>query len=251
MGLKYETERETIKREKAQTAVEREMFVAETGPVMEEVKNLFEICSLPDEQKFAEAITDYVWKLRQSIPILKERMELSKTRQELAIKERMSAPDPEQVAQQLHQSSVTTAEAHLASWKQDPQTKPLTETDWAWVQGRVKSDPAYFLQRAGKQLTADEQAQGITPGEVYFNRAKLEDLVGIRLEHRREIAKAVVAQKQAVSLAKQNAVRQAAGSVPPPPASGGADAAPAKAEEGADRKYKNLDELKKDLGVGW
>lgn len=251
MGLKYETEREAIKREKAQTAVEREIFTAETGPVMEEVKNLFDICSLPDEQQFAEAITAYVWKLRESIPILKERMELSKKRQELTIKERMSAPDPEEVAQHLHQTSVTTAEAHLASWKQDPQTKPLTETDWQWVQGRVKADPAYFLQRAGRQVTSEEAQAGVSPGEVYFNQAKLSDLVNIRLEHRRDLARAVEAQKQAVSLAKENAVRQAAGSVPPPPASGGADAAPAKAEESGNKKYGSLDELKKDLGVSW
>lgn len=251
MGLKYETERETIKREKAQTAVEREMFTAETGPVMEEVKRLFDICALQDENQFAEAFTAYAWELRHSLPMLKERMELSKKRQELEIRERMSAPDPEQVAAQMTSTAVETAKGHLTQWKQDPQTKSLTDTDWTWIQARVDKDPRYFLQRAGQRLTPQEHEAGVSPGEVYFNHDKLVDLVNLRLEHRKDLVSAVEAQKRAVALAKENAARQAAGSVPPPPASGGADAAPVAEKGDSTKKAKSLDELKRELGVGW
>ncbi len=250
MGLKYETERETIKRDKAQTAIEREMFAAETGPVMEEVKRLFEICGLQDENQFAEAFTAYAWELRNSLPMLKERMELSKQKQELEIQRRMSAPDPEQVVAGLANGAVETAKSHLTDWKTDPQTKGLVDSDWTWIQARVEKDPTYFLQRAGQRLTEAELEAGVQPGEVYFNQEKLVDLVNLRLEHRKDLANAIAAQKQAVAIAKENAVRKQAGSVPPPPASGGADAAPVP-EVAAAKKFGSMDELKKDLGVGW
>lgn len=251
MGLKYETERETVKQEKARLAVERDMFAAETGPVMEEVKRLFEIAALSDEEEFAKQFSAYAWQLRTELPLLRERMELSKRRQELEIRERMSAPDPEQAAQQLATSAFETAQGHLAQWKSDPQTKAMTEEDWRWVTGRVEKDPAHFLAKAGQRLTSEEQENGVQPGEVYFRQDRLVDLVNIRLEHRTALAQAVEAQKKAVALAKENATRQASGSVPPPPASGGADSAPAATESGAPQSYKSMDELKKALGVAW
>lgn len=251
MGLKYETERGQIKQEKAQLSVEREMFTAETGPVMEEVKNLFAICAIQDPNEFAEKFSAYAWELRTSLPLLRERMELSKSRQELEVQRRMAAPDPETVAQQHSSLAFDTAKNHLADWKRDPQTKAMTDEDWRWIEARIQRDPLYFLHRAGERLTAEESEAGVQPGEVYFAVPKLLDVVNTRLEHRRDLVSALEAQKKAVSLAKENAIRQSRTTVPPPPASGGADAAPAAIEENGNKKFGSMAELKKALGVAF
>ena len=249
MGLKYETERDQIKRDKAQTAIEREMFTAETGPVMEAVKELFAIAGLQDEEQFATEFTKYAWELRNSLPILRERMELSRQRQELAVRERVNAPDPETVAQQLFQGAVETVRGHIGQWQHDPTAKALHQEDWQWVEGRVQRDPAYFLQRAGQRLTQEEQQAGVSPGEVYFNQQKLVDLVNDRLEWRTELEHRDQEARRAVEVAKQNAVRQA-GSVPPPPPAGGADVSTSERDD-SPKKYSSMAELKKDLGVSW
>lgn len=250
-GLRFDTERETFKQERARLAVEREMFTAETGPVMEEVKRLFEIAALPDEEEFAKQFSAYAWQLRTELPLLRERMELSKKRQELAIRERLSQPDPEVQVQQLATSTIETAENHLTRWKSDPQTKAMTEDDWQWVRGKVTKDPANFLSRAGERLTPEEQQAGIQPGEVYFREDRLVELVNDRMEQRRAITEAIEAQKKAVALAKENATRRAAPTVPPPPTSGGADTAPVSVENGGPEQFKNLEELKRALNVAW
>lgn len=250
MGLKFEAERDSIKRTKAETAYLREMFEAETGPVMEEVKRLFAIAGLADDDQFAQEFSKYAWELRNSLPMLKERMDLSKKRQELEIRERMSAPDPEVQTQQYAQTSIETAQQHFQNWQQDPAFKQLTKDDLAWIGARVQKDPLYFLHRVGQRPTPEEAESGVQPGEIYFAYDKLHDLAQIRLEYRKDLANAMTAKEQAVNLAKQNAVRQAAGSVPPPPTSGGADAAPASKEDGP-KQYGSLAELRKDLGVGW
>jgi len=250
MGLKYETERETVKQEKARLAVEREMFTAETGPVMEEVKRLFEIAGLPDEEQFATAFTQYAWELRNSLPLLRERMELSKQRQEIAIQKRMNAPDPEVQAEQLATSTFTTAQQHLSTWRTDPQLKSFKDEDLGWVMNRVQRDPASFLKRAGERLTPTEAEAGVSPGEVYFNQTKLLELVNDRLEWRTELERRDAEARKAVAEAKKNALRQANGVVNPPPVSGGADGPPSPESTGP-KQYTSLDDLKRDLGVAW
>jgi hypothetical protein len=249
MGLKYETERDQIKRDKAQTAIEREMFSAETGPVMEAVKELFDIVGQKDEEVFADQLTKYAWELRGELPLLRERMELNRQRQQFEIERRMSAPDPEAVAQQLFQGAVETVRGHIGQWQHDPQVQSLHQDDWQWVEGRVQRDPAFFLQRAGQRLSPEEQHAGVNPGEVYFNQQKLVDLVNDRLEWRVELERRDKEARQAVEVAKQNAVRQA-GAVPPPPPAGGADLSTSQRDD-SPKKYQTLDELKKDLGVSW
>jgi hypothetical protein len=248
-GLKYDATEHTLKEEKSRLAIQQEMFAAETGPVMEEVKRLFEIAGLPDENQFAEAFTKYAWELRQSLPLLRERMDLSKQRQEIEIQRRMSAPDPEVQAAQLAEGAVTTAQQHLSQWRSNPQVKSMTDDDWGWINNRVARDPAAFLARAGERLTPEEEQAGVRPGEVYFSTDKLLGLVNDRFEWRSELVHRDTEARKAIEQAKSNAVKLANGTVPPPP-TGAADSAQRK-DEDEPKVFTSLDDLKKDLGVFW
>lgn len=244
MGLKLESERSTIQREKAHLNVEREMFQAETGPVMEEVKNLFSLTADPVDESFAEKWLRYGLELRASMPILKERMELSKKRQELEIERRASLPDPEQQAAMLARNATEAATGHLQDFQRHPQFKPLTKGDWEGIQTRVNQNPNVFLRQAGQRLTPDEQAAGVEPGEVYFNYDRLMELVEDRLSTRTELQKEAERANQAIKIATENAARSQRETVPPPPAPTPTVSAPAQPPKGS-TTYKSREEWEK------
>lgn len=236
MGLKLEHEREAMRQEKAQVQSERELFQAEVGPVMEEVKRLFDLARIQDDEQFVTALVQYGAKLRQDLPLLEERMKFSKERAQWDIQRRQNQPDPEVFQQQLVQGAQQTAQQHIASMKAMPVAKEMTDEDWTWVQQRFQQDPMSFMGRAGERLTPEEEAAGVRPGEFYFLEDRFRDLAQLRLETRRELVRTAEAHRkaieQATKTAKDNATRLAGETAPPPPAPAPAGTAPSKGKGG-------------------
>jgi hypothetical protein len=248
MGLKLENERGTLQREKAELSVRREMFQAETGPVMEEVKNLFALTADPNDEAFAEKWLQYGLELRAQMPLLKERMELAKQRQEFEIQKRANLPDPETRAQQLNQNATEAATGHLQAFQRHPEFKALIQADWDAVETRVKRDPTAFLRRAGQRLTPEEQQAGVEPGEVYFDIDRLVGVVEERLSVRNEVLLAEQRAKQEIKIATENASRMQREVIPPPPApqpTGSTVTQPAKGAQ----TFKNKEEWDRAMGL--
>ena len=228
-GLKYDDERALIKRERATLHQERATHQAEVAPVLREIDQFFGMAralkdaGTPEAQEAAAAqLIEYALQFASNEPLLKERMQFERERAEFELARQAQQPDPEESAAQLQQQTDATIVATVREWAQTEWGQHLTAQDWDALRQRVHSNPAMYLRRAGERVTAEEQAAGITPGEVYFNTPALEQDAQFVATIRREAVQREAQHKQALDAARkaaeENAKRLAAPKVPTPAA---------------------------------
>ena len=228
-GLKYDHERGTIKQERAQLHHERATHQAEVAPVLKEIGQFFDMAralkdaGTPEAQEAAAAqLIEYALQFASNEPLLRERMQFERERAEFEMARQAQQPDPEESAAQLQQQTDTTVVATIREWAQTDWGKHLTAQDWDALRQRVHANPQLFLRRAGERVTAEEQAAGITPGELYFNTPALEQDAQFVASVRREATQREAQHQQALAAARkaseENAKRLAAPKVPTPAA---------------------------------
>lgn len=220
-GLKYEAERDQIKRAKLEVDQARAQHQAEIAPVMQEIDQLFglfrNLAGAPDQatqEQAASALLEYALQFAQNEPLLKDRMKFERERAEFELTRRAQEPDPEQAADQLRQQTQTTVQETVAAYRQTEHGRHLTDHDWQTLSQRVDAEPTRYLYRVGPQPTAEERQAGCVPGEIVFNERAFQNDVLLLSQVRREAAANEAKHRQALDAVRkaqdENAKRLAA-----------------------------------------
>lgn len=213
-ALKYDAERTEYKEQLLRSRQSEAMAKANEAAMSAEINRLFEIAALQNDDELAVQAVQYMLDLRQSRPILEQRIALEREKAELALQRELQAPDPEQTREQVTQQVVGTAAEHLRTF--EPYLQGLTEDDAQTVLKMVMDDPERYAYRVGRTLNERERAAGVQPGEVVFDADALYRDVQVVHQYRQKIIAAEAAQREAVKAAQANA-RATANAAPPPP----------------------------------
>ncbi|MBK8246409.1 MAG: hypothetical protein IPK85_03285 [Gemmatimonadetes bacterium] len=214
-ALKYDEERAQVKEQLLRSRQAESSAKANETAMQAEINRLFEIAGLQNDEELAVQAVQYMLELRQSRPILEQRIALEREKAELALQRELQAPDPEQTREHVTQQVVGTAAEHLRSF--EPHLQGLTEEDGQTILQRVMDDPERYAYRVGRTLSERERAAGVQPGEVVFDVDALYRDVQVLHSYRQKIIAAEAAQREAVKAAQANA-RATANAAPPPPA---------------------------------
>lgn len=251
-GLKLDETREQLRRERIEVEAAKSTAKAETDALRGELEQLFAVAQIADDGEFARKGLEYLLELRQSLPLLRDRMELAKAKADFELQRRAAEPDPEQRAAELNRAFDVTVQQEMTRLRAHPELKAMQDADWQWIEQRIRSDPGQFLHRVGSQLQPWEQEHGFTPGEVVWHGPRFHELVKVRQQYRNDLLAATEngrkAQAEAARIAAQNARRQAAEAPPPPPAATPAGATPAPSTT-TSQKPATYEDLRKELGL--
>lgn len=213
-ALKFDSERMALKEQMVRARQSEAMAKANEAALNAEIARLFEIASNPNDDELVVQAVQYMLDLRQSRPILEQKLVLEREKAELALQRELAAPDPDQTREHITQQVVTTAQEHLQSF--EPYLQGLTDEDAQTLLQRVLDDPERYAYRTGHRLTEREQAAGVQPGQIVFDADALYRDAQVLHQYRQKITAAEAAQRDAVKAAQQNA-RVAANAAPPPP----------------------------------
>lgn len=181
-----------------------------------EIQKLFDIASMQNEEEMAIAAVQYILDLRQSRPILEERVALNREKAEMALQRELSAPEPEVVREQIVQQVTYTAQEELRSLL--PYLEGLTEEDQQLLLQRVIQDPERYAYRVGQHPNAREREAGVAPGQIVFDRDTLIADAQLAHQYRQRLVSEAKQREAAVKATANNTQRLAAPAAPPPPA---------------------------------
>jgi hypothetical protein len=232
---KYAEQQEADRRRRAEFDVRVEQFNQQMAPAQGEVANLFKLAEIEDPQQRLEATYAYVEDLRANLPALRARIELAKERAELEVAKRANQPDPTELVSR-------TAVQTIQEMKSNPSAKLLTDQDWQDIYNEVLADPQGYTVQVGQHITEEQRANGLQPGEMLFNDARLVQEARKRLLFRQELQRQADDHarrlKEATQIAKDNATKLAAERISPPPAPAPAGSTPAP-EARTGQRFKN------------
>lgn len=250
MGVKMEAERAEIKRAKFEVQMER----AANEAFAKEADALMQIAQVQDDTQFAEAWLAYGLELRGKVPLLQQEMALSKREAALRLQEAMHQPDQMDLRErddQAVQSDIKTG--IVEELRQLPELSAMTDADWGELQAIVAAEPARFYYKAGRELRPEEQAAGISPGEVVRITervvAEARRINRYRAEAKAETDRARKAAEEAKKVAAANA-RKLEAAKPPTPAPKPAPKAPTAPTTGkADDYDARRDKWMREVGM--
>lgn len=215
-GIKWEAEGQQFRQERALLQVEQAKVQAAQG----EIDKLFQIASIADETEMAEAALAYVLELRSALPTLQREAALAEREARWQVQSALAAPDPDEQAGMLAQAAQAEIDGTVAELKAHPSFAGMTDRDWGEVGAWAKENEATLFYRAGRQLSAEEQAAGVTPGQLCFNAAKViavaQRLHGVRKDALAAEQRARSAIEDAKKVAEQNAKKVASASADVP-----------------------------------
>lgn len=253
-GLKLDETREQVRRERIEAEQIKATAKAETDALRGELDQLFAIAQIADDNTFAQKGLEYLVELRQSLPLLRERVAFAKERAEFELARKAAEPDPEQRAAELNRAFDVTVQQEMSRLRAHPELKGMTDADWQWIEQRVRSDPGVFLHRVGMQLQPWEQEHGFTPGETVWHGPRFHEVVRQRSQYRNDLNAAAEnarkAQAEAARIARENEQRRGVAAPPPPPSAAPAGSAPAK-DTTTSRAPSSYEELRKELGLNF
>lgn len=241
-GIKWEAEGQQFRQERALLQVEQAKVQAAQG----EIDKLFQIASIADETEMAEAALAYVLELRSALPTLQREAALAEREARWQVQSALSQPDPDEQAGMLAQAAQAEIDGTVAELKAHPSFAGMTDRDWGEVGAWAKENEATLFYRAGRQLNAEEQAAGVTPGQLCFNAAKViavaQRLHGVRKDALAAEQRARSAIEDAKKVAEQNVKKVASASAEVPALAETRTKAPTRAtpEEEDDMSFEAL-----------
>jgi hypothetical protein len=118
-------------------------------------------------------------------------------------------PDAEEQATQIRSQVEATLASEREQYAQTEVGALLTPADWQRLEAAVHERPQLYVRRAGAQPSAEEQAKGIQPGELYWDGRAYERDIQLIAQVRREARANESKHKEALEAVKRAAEENA------------------------------------------
>lgn len=208
-GVKYLAEKHEIKRalfEAKAKGAHAESVQREFSP---ELAKLWELAAIRDDDELITKGLAFLQQLREALPAVQARQQLAQREADIALREHMLAPDPEEISGRVATALDAEVEVTFRTAKAHPEFKELTDRDYDAVRAAVRGNTDLYAYQVGRSPTPDERAAGLRPGDFTYNERRVEAALRERLALRKEFLAERKKSEQSVKDAKKVAAENA------------------------------------------